>query len=73
VEELKKYDIDAQHPDVFLNHLFDLDPTRFCNAVREHRASFKKYPKTVDELLEGYLKYGLTSTVSKLRDYKEVL
>ena len=72
-EELKEYHIDAQHPDVFLGHLFDLNPTRFCNAVREHRASLKKYPRTVDELLEGYLKYGLTVTVSKLKDYVEVL
>ena len=28
-KELKKYDVDAQSPDVFISHLFDLSPPAF--------------------------------------------
>lgn len=70
---LDEYEIEAQHPDVFLSHLFDLNQVAFCYAVRELRASLKNPSKTVDELFDTFLKQGLASTVTKLQSVAELL
>lgn len=70
---LDEYEIEAQHPDVFLSHLFDLNDVAFCAAVRKLRASLKNPPKTVEELLDAFLKQGLASTVTKLQCVKDLL
>lgn len=70
---LDEYEIEAQHPDVFLSHLFDLNHVAFCHAVRELRASLKNPPKSVEELLDIFLRQGLASTVAKLQGMIELL
>ena len=72
-EILEPYEIKAQHPDVFLGHLFDLNPIVFGKAVREHRKSLKNPPKTAQELLELYLSMGLAITVTKLQGMIDLL
>lgn len=47
--------ITAQHPDEFIEH--------------SHRSSLTHPSKSVDELLDGYLKQGLTTTVGLLRPH----
>jgi len=64
---LDQYAIEAQHPDIFLSHLFDLNPVAFGTAVREHRESLKSPPKTAQELLDTYMALGLAVTVTKLQ------
>ena len=71
--ELEKYDIEAQSPDIFLSHLFDLDPIRFCGAVRAQRARLINPELTADELLDIFYDQGLPLTVSKLREVIELL
>jgi predicted nucleic acid-binding protein len=71
--ELEKFDIEAQSPDTFLSHLFDLDPIRFCGAVREQRARLKNPEHTADELLDIFYNQGLPLTVSKLKNVIELL
>lgn len=71
--ELDKYQIDAQSPDVFLNHLFDLNPPAFCSAVRQQRNSLTKPNHSVDEMLEAYYRQGLPLVVNKLKEVKELL
>jgi len=44
--------IEAQSPDDFLCHLFDLDPSGFVEMLREQAADLQKPPVTFEELLE---------------------
>ena len=70
---LKQYDIDAQSPDVFLNHLYDLNPTAFCRAVRQQRERLQSPSYTPKEFLEILYKQGLPLTVNKLRQEIELI
>lgn len=69
-EQLKSYNLAAQHPDDFIFDLLDLHPARVCEAAASHRRSLKNPPKTVDEYLDTLLKQGLTQTVGVLRGWK---
>lgn len=71
--ELAPYGITAQHPDEFIEHAFGINSAAVIAAVRDHRASLAHPPKTVDELLDSYLKQGLATTVSLLRPHVEFL
>jgi len=70
---LQKYHIDVQSPDVFLSHLFDLNSTAFCSAVRQQRASLKNPSYTAAELLETFYNQGLPLTVNKLKEVIDLL
>jgi len=72
-EKLQPYGIEAQHPDTFITHLFDLNADAVVGAAQEHRASLKNPPKSVDEYLETLERQGLTQTVAELRAYASVL
>lgn len=43
--------IEAQHPDEFLDNLFDLDSDRFIEMLREQAEDLRNPPVTFDELL----------------------
>jgi hypothetical protein len=70
---LAPYGIEAQHPDEFVAHLFDLAPGAVCGAVRDQRLSLKAPPRSVRELLDTFLSLGLASTVTALDTMQEVL
>lgn len=70
---LRQLDIEVQTPDVFLSHIFDLNPTSFCSAVHQQRARLTKPSYTADKLLEIFYKRGLPLTVSKLKDVIELI
>jgi len=72
-EVLKEYDIEAQSPDTFLSHLFDLNPTAFCSAVRQQRERLHKPNRTAEEMLEIFYQQGLPLTVNKLREVIDLL
>lgn len=72
-EVLAPHGMAAQHPDQFIEHAFDLSPAAVCKAVRDHRASLKNPPKTVEELFDTYLSQGLATTVAALRENVELL
>lgn len=72
-EVLAPHGMAAQHPDQFIEHAFDLSPAAVCKAVRDHRASLKDPPKTVEELFDTYLSQGLATTVAALRENAELL
>ncbi len=64
---LSKFEIEAQSPDTFLNHLFDLNSPAFCSAVRQQRERLKNPEHTTEELLDIFYNQGLPLTVNKLR------
>ena len=68
-EALGPFDIEAQHPDEFILHLFDLAPSLVIEAAQDHRTSLKNPSKSVDEYLDSLEAQGLTQTASVLREY----
>jgi predicted nucleic acid-binding protein len=66
-EALAPYGIEAQHPDQFLRHQFDLYPDLVCAVVRDLRAGLRKPPRTVDEYLATLAKHDLHDFLVALR------
>jgi hypothetical protein len=72
-DRLDPYGIEAQHPDTFITHLFDLHPGGVVAAARSHRASLKNPPKSVEDYWNTLELHGLTQTVTEFRGYVGVL
>ena len=70
---LSQFGIEAQHPDEFISHLFDLSPAVVCTTVKKQRKSLTRPPQTIDELLNTFLSLGLATTVESLRTMKDLL
>jgi len=49
--------------------LIQIDPKRVLQAVKSHRLSLTRPPKTVDEYLTTLEKQGLIKTVAFLREH----
>ncbi len=73
VEELGKYDMEAQHPDDFIVHQISLSQPNVCLAAKRHRASLKKPAKTVEEYLTTLERQGLPQTVATLREFSDLI
>jgi predicted nucleic acid-binding protein len=67
-QALSPYGIESQHPDDFILHLIDLNPTEICQVVKKHKSSLKSPPKTPEEYLECLLRQGLPQSVTALQD-----
>lgn len=70
---LAGYNIEAQHPDDFLLSLFDADPGPVCISVKRQREGLLNPPKTTEDLLATLESQGLLQTVSRLRQFAELL
>jgi len=68
---LQPYEIEAVSPDEFVFRLIQTIPDRLLWAVKSHRLSLKRPPKTVDEYIATLEKQGLPKTVAFLREHKE--
>jgi hypothetical protein len=66
---LASYGLGACHPDSFLVDQLNLDAERVCMAMRQHRASLKNPPKTVEEYLETLEEQGLSRFSQAARHY----
>jgi len=67
-DALEPFGIEAQHPDEFVMHLFNLAPGVVAAAARDHQQSLKNPPKSVPDYLESLERQGLTLTASALRE-----
>jgi len=65
--------MEAQHPDVFVMGLLELDAPAVCSAVRRQRQMLKNPPKTVDEFLEILTHQQLLQTVARLEEFSMLL
>lgn len=72
-DQLIKYNVKAQHPDLFLMHLSNLDETSFLMAVKNTRLRLKNPPKSVDEYLIILKKQGLPKTAAFLEQHKDAI
>ena len=68
-EVLTRYGLGACHPDPFLVDQLNLDAERVCMAMRQHRASLKNPPKTVEEYLVTLEEQGLNRFSHAVRHY----
>lgn len=65
---LTTYRIVARHPDAFVHGLLEEEPEAVIAAVRAQRASLRRPPCTVTQLLETLERQGLKQSVCRLRD-----
>lgn len=70
---LSQFDVETQHPDVFVDYLFDLDQAAVIAAAQAQRKTLKNPPLCVDEFLDILLKQGMVKTVKALGQFKAVL
>ncbi len=72
-EALAPFGITAQHPDVFIEHAFDLAPDAVIAAMRDHRRSLRNPALSVEQLFDSYPSHELASTVAMLRPHADLL
>jgi len=72
-EALREFCIEAQHPDEFIDNLFDLDQAAVVEAARRQRAQLVNPKLDVDRFLDVLLRQGLVQTVKALTAYRAVL
>ena len=70
---LAKYGLEAQHPDEFITHLLDLNTAAVCLAAKEQRAALRNPPRNTEEFLEALARQHLPETVSRLREFGELI
>ena len=73
VDALTPFGIEAQHPDVFIEYLFDLDPAVVVAAAQRQRAQLKNPPIEVERYLAILLRQGLVQTAKALARYQAIL
>ncbi len=72
-EALLKFDIEAQHPDIFLANHLDLFPRRFCEALHKVRQRHQKKTYSFKEYLERLTEIELVATAAGLRECVYIL
>jgi hypothetical protein len=65
-EYLRRFGMEAQHPDYFIANLIDLDPEKGLRAFRTQVSFLKNPPKSEAEVLGTLKKVGLETTSAKL-------
>ena len=70
---LAPYGIEAQHPDLFIDNLFDLDQAAVVAAAQRQRAQLKNPPLDVDLYLDVLLRQRLVQTAKALATYRAIL
>ncbi|MGB7340739.1 MAG: PIN domain-containing protein [Phototrophicaceae bacterium] len=68
---LLEYNLKAQHPDRFLLHHLDNNPTQFCAAIAKVRARLKRPSYNVQQYLSILAKQELPTTVALLEQYSD--
>lgn len=73
-DELRKYDMEAQHPDEFVHHQFGLDKASVVTAAQRIRARLeKKGPYPAEKYLRTLEAQSLPKTVAELSQYAPVI
>ncbi len=71
--ELRKYDIQPQHPDEIIHNMFDLNAIAITEAVKRQRANLRNPPVDVEDFLATLENQKLTKTVDELKKYKNLI
>lgn len=70
---LEPFGVEAVHPDDFVVQQFDLHEGRILAAARNHRASLRNPPRTVEDYLDTLAANGLVVTADRLRPFAAAL
>lgn len=70
---LVSYGVESQHPDEFVENLFDLDAAAVIAAAQRQRAQLKNPSIEVDRYLEILFRQGLVQTTKALAPYRAIL
>lgn len=70
---LSTFGLEVQHPDEFIDNLFDLDQAAVVAAAQKQRSTLRNPPIDVDRYLEILLKQGLSRAVRDLSGFRSVL
>jgi predicted nucleic acid-binding protein len=63
---LDKYEIEAQHPDLFISDLIEVNSSIVLASTEACRQRLKNPPKSAEEYLEILLKQGLSTSINIL-------
>lgn len=72
-EQLRKFDLEAQHPDEFIYHQFGLSTAAVVIAVQRCRERLKSPPLSAQQYLDTLEGQSLPQTVDVLREYAAVI
>lgn len=72
-DALATYGVETQHPDEFIDNLFDLDPASVVSAAQKQRRSLQNPAIEVPHYLDILRRQGLSQTVKQLAAYAAVL
>lgn len=72
-ERLSPYGVEVQHPDEFIDNLFDLDQAAVVAAAQKQRHTLKNPPIDAERYLEILQQQGLVRTVRNLAGFRTVL
>lgn len=72
-DRLAPFEIEVQHPDEFIDNLFDLDPAAVVAAAQKQRHTLKNPPIDAERYLENLQKQGLIRTVKNLAGFRTVI
>lgn len=67
-ETLAGFDVVAQHPDVFLRHLVDLQPALVRARVEQMLQGWRQPPNTPEAFIDTLERAGLPDTAAALRE-----
>lgn len=70
---LEPFGVEAQHPDAFIEYLFDLDQAAVVAAARQARTHLQNPRIDVDRYLDTLFRQGLVQTSKSLRQYRSIL
>jgi hypothetical protein len=72
-EALAPFGIEAQHPDEFIENLFDLDPAAVVTAAQRQRRQLKNPVLDSDRYLDVIRRQGLAQTSRLLGSFRAIL
>ncbi|MCC9597761.1 MULTISPECIES: hypothetical protein [unclassified Rubrivivax] len=67
-DTLTGFDVVAQHPDVFLRHLVDLQPALVRARIDQMLKGWRQPPNTPDAFIDTLERAGLPDTAAALRE-----
>lgn len=70
---LAQYDIEAMHPDVFIEHQFGLSQALVLAVAKQHRSALSRPAMTPTEYLDALTGAGLVVSAEILRDYLDLI
>lgn len=71
--KLETFGIEAQHPDDFLEHLFDLHPSILLDVAKEWRMSLRMPPQTPEDIISALERQSLPKFADLLSDYVSLI